>query len=109
MKYIIPAISSLGGTGRVHIASYDGTAFVLKDLESRTGITMDVGQDLAWLSYAFLDQDMRLLAKMAPVRSENLPLRVFTFANAKDTGVPPQNTTGYGNAYIPGYYSLWKV
>jgi len=108
-QFVIPAITTEGATGRVHIATYDGTPFVLKDLESKTVVTMDVGQDLAWLAYAFIDQDMRVLAKQPPVTNENLPLRVFTSANVKDTGVPPRNSTGYGKAYIPGYYKLWKV
>lgn len=108
-EYIIPAISTEGATGRVHIVSYDGTAFVLKDLEQGNAVTMDVGQDLAWLAYAFMDQNMRVLAGLKPLNSEKLPLRVFTSKNVSDAGKPPGNTTGYGKGYISGYLKLWKV
>jgi ribose transport system substrate-binding protein len=107
-QLIISAIKTAGAQKRIHITSYDGTPFVLKYLEDGTTVTMDVGQNLSWLAYAFMDQDMRVLAKQAPVANENLPLRAFTSKNVRLTGTPPVNNLGYGNAYISNYYKLWN-
>ncbi len=70
---------------------------------------MDVGENLDWLGWANIDQAMRLLAHIPPVKSENTPLRVFDASNVKEAGVPPKPSQGYGNAYVSGYKKLWML
>jgi ribose transport system substrate-binding protein len=108
-QFVIAGINASGAQGRVHISTYDGTPFVLQMLESGNTVTMDVGQDLDWLAYAFMDQEMRYLSGQKPVADENLPLRVFTKQNVNETGVPPKPSTGYGTADISGYHRLWGI
>lgn len=108
-QFVIAGIDAAVAHGKVNISTYDGTPFVLQYLQSGNAVTMDVGQDLDWLAYAFMDQEMRYLSGQKPVSNENLPLRVFDKSNVNETGVPPKPSTGYGTAYIAGYHKLWGL
>lgn len=108
-QFIVPAITAAGKTGKVHIATYDGTPFVLKMMQDGGTVRMDVGEDLDWVSKAVMDQDMRVAAGLPPVKNTNTPLYIFTKKNVDTAGTPPKNSTGYGKAYITGYDKLWGV
>ncbi len=108
-QYITPAISLAGDTGKVHIVSYDGTAFVLKYLLSHDGVVMDVGEDLKWIAWAIMDQEMRIMAGLKPVANENTPLMIWTQRNIASAGNPPQQSKGYGNGFVQGYEKLWEL
>lgn len=106
--YAANGVNLAGKGGQVKIVSYNGTQSVLAMLESHSSVTVDVGEPLDWLAYAFMDQAFRVLAGVSPVADEHTPFRVFTVANVAATGTPPTVTGGYGNAYIQGYQSLWQ-
>lgn len=108
-QFIVPAIKAAGREGKVHIATYDGTPFVLKMMETGNIVTMDVGEDLDWVAKAIMDQEMRVAGGLKPVANENTPLYIFTKANVKTAGVPPKVSTGYGSSYISGYQKLWGL
>lgn len=108
-QFIVPAITAAGKTGKVHIATYDGTPFVLKMMQDGDTVRMDVGEDLDWVSKAVMDQDMRIAAGLAPVKNTNTPLYIFTKKNVDTAGKPPKNSTGYGTDYITGYNKLWGL
>jgi ribose transport system substrate-binding protein len=107
-QFAAPAIIAAGKAGKVHMATLNGTPFALKMIETGNILSMDIGENLDWLAWADLDQGMRLMLALAPVKSENTPLRVFTKANVADTGTPPVYNKGYGTAYISGYTKLWS-
>lgn len=107
-EYINPAISLAGSSGKVHIITYDGTAFVLNYLRQKQDVVMDVGEDLKWVAYAIMDQEMRVMAGLKPVRDENTPLMIWTGKNIARAGNPPQQSRGYGTSFITGYTKLWK-
>ena len=46
---------------------------------------------------------------MKPVQSEHTPLRLFDETNVGEAGKPPQDSTGYGNAYVQKYKQLWGM
>jgi ribose transport system substrate-binding protein len=108
-QYAVPATLAADAGERVKIATFNGTPFVLQMLQDADLIAMDVGENLAWLGWATMDQALRLLAGLEPARSERTPLRVFTDANVGETGHPPQLGEGYGDAYISGYARLWGL
>jgi len=108
-QYIAPAITLAGDRGKVHIVTYDGTAFVLKMLQENDAVVMDVGEDLKWIAWAIMDQEMRIMAGLKPVKFENTPLMIFTQKNIRSAGVPPQQSEGYGNGFVPGYQKLWEL
>lgn len=108
-QFIVPAIITSGRVGKVHIVSYDGTPFVLKMMETGNIVQMDVGEDLDWVSKAIMDDEMRIVAKLRPIANEGTPLYIFTKKNVARAGTPPKNSTGYGTAYIKGYYKMWGL
>lgn len=108
-QYVAPAILASGAAGRVQIATFNGTPFVLKMLQDADIVAMDVGENLSWVGWASMDQVFRVIAGEEPVRSEHTPLRVFTDRNIDETGRPPRLDLGYGSAYVDGYKRLWGV
>lgn len=106
-QFVIPAITAAGRTQSVHIATFNGTPFALKDLADGNVIRMDIGENLDWLASANMDEVFRAMLGQAPVADEHTALRVFTKANIADTGNPPAYNLGFGSAYSTGYQQLW--
>ena len=38
---------------------------------------MDVGENLEWIGYAIVDQSMRIMGGLPPVKNARVPVRVF--------------------------------
>jgi len=108
-QFAVPAIVAAQRAGRVKISTFNGTPFVLRMLQEDDVVAMDVGEDLAWIGWASMDQAFRVVAHERPVRSENTPLRVFDDGNVDETGRPPRFDRGYGTAYVEGYRKLWGL
>jgi ribose transport system substrate-binding protein len=108
-RYVVPALRASNATGRVKISTFNGTPFVLEMLQDEDIVSMDVGENLAWVGWATMDQAFRAIAGLPPARSEHTPLRVFDDSNIDDTGRPPQLDRGYGDAFVRGYEELWGV
>jgi ribose transport system substrate-binding protein len=110
-QFVVPAITAAGRTGKVHIATYNGTPFVMGYLEQGKAVRFEVGENLNWLGYAYIDAEARILAGVKIPRqfNEHTALRAFTSANIKQAGNPPKLSTGYGNAYLVGYKKLWGI
>jgi ribose transport system substrate-binding protein len=111
-QFVVPAIIAANKIGKVHISTYNGTPFVLGYMQQKSDIVrMDVGENLDWLGWAYIDADARVLSgqKLPLQFDEHTPLRVFTRANVKQAGTPPELSTGYGTAYQSGYKRLWGV
>jgi ribose transport system substrate-binding protein len=108
-QYVVPAIRAQGAVGRVRVATFNGTPFVLKLLEDANVVQMDAGEDLEWVGWALMDQTFRVVAGERPIRSEHTPLRVFDRGNVREAGTPPRVDQGYGNAFVAGYERLWRV
>src|SRR4029450_5886008 len=70
------AIRAAGRTGKVKISTFNGTPEMLKEV-GKGIISMDVGENLEWIGYAIVDQSMRIMGGLAPVKSEHVPVRVF--------------------------------
>jgi ribose transport system substrate-binding protein len=109
VQYALPAITAAGKSGQVKIASYNADAYALKDLQSKTVVTMDLGESYSWLGYALADQTLRIMSGQPPVADEKVPVRVFDSSNVNESGNPPAINTGYGNAYLAGYTTLWGL
>ena len=108
-QYVRPAILAAGATDRVRISTFNGTPFVLRLLQDDDIVQMDVGENLAWVGWATMDQAFRVIAGEEPVESEHTPLRVFDDGNIAEAGTPPELDTGYGDAFVSGYKTLWGV
>ena len=108
-QYAKPAVAAAGLSGKVKVSTFNGTPFVLRMLEQKDLVAMDVGENLAWVGFATMDQAFRLLAGLAPVPSEHTPLRVFDESNVTDTGQPPALDRGYGDTFREGYERTWRL
>jgi ribose transport system substrate-binding protein len=108
-QFTAAGITSAGKTGKVKISTFNGTPFALKMIQDGNVLAMDVGENLDWLGWADMDQALRMLVGAKPVYSEHTPLRVFDKSNVAQTGRPPRDSTGYGNAYVAGYKKLWGL
>jgi ribose transport system substrate-binding protein len=108
-RYVVPGLRASNATERVKISTFNGTPFVLEMLQDEDVVRMDVGENLAWVGWATMDQAFRAIAGIAPAESEHTPLRVFDDSNIGDSGRPPKLDQGYGDAFVRGYRELWQV
>lgn len=116
-QFVVPAITAAGKSGKVFIATYNGTPFVMDYLNNGQAVKMEVGENLNWLGWAYIDSAARLMAGLTLPKppkhfNEHTALRVFTSKNIKDAiGADGKAalSTGYGTAYETGYKKLWGV
>lgn len=108
VEFVVPGIAAKHAANRVHIATFNGTPFVLNDIRKGL-VAMDVGQPTTWYGDATIGYEMRYLAKKKLPKSTGAPLYMWTKANVKRAGVPAVLGKGYGTAFIPGYRHLWKL
>jgi len=116
-QFVVPAITAAGKTGKVFIATYNGTPFVMDLLKQGTVVKMEVGENLDWMGWAYVDAAARLLSGLTLPKppnhfNEHTALRVFTSKNiAEAIGKDGKAalSTGYGNAYVAGYKKIWGV
>ena len=106
-QFVVPAVTITNSENRVKIDSFNGTPFVL-GLIQQGKVQMDIGENLDWIGRAIIDDEMRLLCGL-PMVNPRIPFYIFTEANAKDAGTPPELSRGYGDAYIDGYAKLWQL
>jgi ribose transport system substrate-binding protein len=107
--YAQSGITAASATGKVTMASYNGTPAILKMVQDKSSLKMDVGESIDWLGYATMDQTGRVLTGAGPIADgdEDTPLRVIDASNISETGTPPVADEGYGTAYVTGYTALW--
>jgi ribose transport system substrate-binding protein len=108
-QFVIPAITSASDTGKVGIATFNGTPFALKYLEDKNVIKMDISENLAWLAAANMDEAFRGMLGKPTLANEHTAMRVFTAANIGSTGHPPQYDLGLGTGWKTGYEKLWGI
>ncbi len=101
------AIRAAGRVGKVKIATFNGTPEILKEVKKGDIVAMDVGENLDWIAHAIMDQSMRIMGGLKPVRNARVPVRVFDEANIDQAG--PKFTSGWGTSYRPGYRKLWGL
>jgi len=101
------AIRAAGRTGKVKVSTFNGTPEMLKLVKQGDIVSMDVGENLEWIGYAIVDQSMRIMGGLAPVKSEHVPVRVFDGSNISQAGA--KFTLGWGSSYVSGYRKLWGL
>lgn len=107
-QFVVPALRLAGKTGKVKVATFNGTPFVLDDVRQGT-VDMDIGESLDWIAYATIDGHMRDLCGLPQPAVINVPFYIFDKSNVADAGVPAGYDKGYGDAYVTGFRKLWKL
>jgi ribose transport system substrate-binding protein len=107
VPFVSAAIRAAGRIGRVKVSTFNGTPEMLKLVKQGDIVSMNVGENLEWIAYAVVDQSMRIMGGLRPVRNARVPVRVFDKSNINQAG--PRFTGGWGNTYVPGYRRLWGL
>jgi ribose transport system substrate-binding protein len=107
VPFVAAAIRASGRIGRVKVSTFNGTPEMLKLVKQGDILNMNVGENLEWIAYAVVDQSMRIMGGLRPVRNARVPVRVFDRSNIGQAG--PRFTSGWGNTYISGYRRLWGL
>ena len=107
-QFVVPAINITGRRGKVRVATFNGTPFVL-DYVRNGDVDMDIGESLDWIARATVDGYLRALCGLPVPREIGVPFYIFDAANVKEAGVPAQFDQGYGDAYAQGYRRLWGL
>lgn len=105
------AILATARGAKTKIVSYNGSAPIMQMIQDEKSLLADVGEPLGWLGYANIDQALRVLTGVEPLKNHKTPLRVWDESNIDEAGAPVSQTDGYGpqSEYIDGYLSLWGV
>lgn len=110
VQYAVAAIRTTGKTGKIKVASFNATPGVLDEISKNGTVQMDIGENLQWLGWAYMDQVMRVLAHVTPLHDEKLGARIFYPGNIASAGKPASYTKGYGPpVFVAGYKKLWGV
>lgn len=104
-EFVVPALRTTGNVGKIKIATYAGTPFVLQDVKNGTA-QFDVAENLTWVGYSMLDDEMRLIGHLKPVFPEYLAIRAVSAANI---GNPSDVTALYGTSVGKGWLKLWGL
>ena len=64
---------------------------------------------LGWIARSTLDGYMRKLCGLPTYTTLNVPLYIFSAANAKDAGVPADFDKGFGDQHIAGFNAVWGI
>ncbi len=107
-QFVVPAIQITGRKGKVRVATFNGTPFVL-DYVRNGDVDMNIGESLDWIAHATLDGYLRALCGLPVPKDIGVPFYIFDAGNVKDAGVPAQFDQGYGKDYVAGYRRLWGL
>jgi ribose transport system substrate-binding protein len=107
VPFVAAAIRAAGRIGRVKVSTFNGTPEILKMVKQGDIVNMNVGENLEWIAYAVVDQSMRIMGGLRPVKNARVPVRVFDRSNIAQAG--PRFTSGWGTSYIRGYRKLWGL
>jgi ribose transport system substrate-binding protein len=107
-QFVIPGILTAGRSGKVKVATYNGTAFVLNDIRTNNTVAMDVGESSAWIGAANMDQVLREITGHKPLADAQTPIRIFTRSNIAEAGSPPDPDNAFGTSYVAGYRKVWS-
>ena len=107
-QFVVPAIQITGRKGKVKVATFNGTPFVL-DYVRNGDVDMNIGESLDWIAYATIDGHLRDACGLPTPTALNVPFYIFDKSNAAEAGTPAQFDTGYGDAYKAGFQKLWGL
>jgi ribose transport system substrate-binding protein len=107
-QFVVPAIQITGRQGKVRIATFNGTPFVL-DYVRDGKVDMDIGESLDWIARATIDGYLRADCGLPVPKELGVPFYVIDASNVRDAGVPAVFDQGYGDAYLRGYRAAWML
>jgi len=107
-QFVVPALRLTGQLGKVKVATFNGTPFVL-DFIQQGAADMDIGESLDWIAYATVDGHLRDACGLKSPTALNVPFYIFDKNNVAEAGKPAKFDTGYGDAYKAGFHKIWQL
>jgi ribose transport system substrate-binding protein len=104
-------VKQAGATGKVKIASFNGTAAALDLVKQGDVFVADPAQSNRWAAWAAVDQAMRGMLQMEPANPV-LPIRYVNTADLKNVDVSSSNKISdalFGTEYQSAYRTLWGL
>lgn len=104
-------VQQAGGSGRVHIVSFNGTPAALALVKQGNVFVADPAQDNEWAAWGAVDQALRGMLKMQPANPV-LPIRYVNTQDLKNVDVSSSasvNQALFGNSFKAGYLKLWGM
>lgn len=122
VNYLLPIYSDMGifaaagvqqagATGKVHIASFNGTPAAQALVKKGDIYAVNTAQDNEWIGWAVVDQAMRGMLKMEPAN----PIAPVRYVATKDLqNVDTSSSTAlstalFGDDYKQGFLKLWGL
>jgi len=100
---VIPGVGSDTG---VSLYAWGGGTSVVNTMPKTPSLKLDVGEGPVRIGYTVVDEIARALVLHKTSIDETVPIRAFTVSNYAADSDP---TSGYGNAFISGFRSLWGL
>lgn len=104
-------IQQAGATGRVHIASFNGTPAAQALVKRGDIYAVNTAEDHEWIGWAVVDQAMRGMLGMEPA-DPIAPIRYVGTADLKDIDTSSGAALGlalFGDDYKQGFLKLWGL
>ena len=100
---------TIAGRTDVLTGSYNGVTAVIKRIQGKKIVAFTVGESANQVAYFNMDQALRILSGVPPVKDPATPFRYFDASNAAEAGSPPKDDVGYGSDYKSGFLKLWGM
>lgn len=122
VNYLLPIYSDMGifaaagirqagATGRVHIASFNGTPAAQALVKTGDIYAVNTAEDNEWIGWAVVDQAMRGMLGMEPANPV-APIRYIGTKDLKDVDTSSGRSLGlalFGDDYRQGFLKLWGL
>lgn len=122
INFILPIYDAMGifattgvqqaaATGKVHVASQDGSPAALALVKQGDVFVADVAKSSSWAAWAAVDQAMRGMLEMEPA-DPVLPIRYVDSEALEDVDTSTSKSVDealFGPAYQDGYKALWGL
>lgn len=106
-----PIITSAHANTKITLGTQNADLAPMQQLAAgNTAVKAEVGDPTTWEGWASMDQALRGMTGMKPVKNEHVPTRLFDTANIKSVTLKASMTTWYGKVnYRTDYERLWGV
>ena len=104
-------VQQAAATGKVYIASQDGTPAALSLVKKGDIFVADVAKSTSWAAWGAMDQAMRGILEMKPA-DPVLPVRYVDTDALKDVDTKSSDSVDaalFGDGYRVGYLKLWGL
>jgi ribose transport system substrate-binding protein len=110
VQFVVPAIRAAGAADKVKIVTSTTTPSVM-DLLAKHDIVLADVDVLAgdWMSWAWMDQSIRLITGASPVKFTQVPTRVFDRTNIGSINPDAPSTSWFSTDFRAEYKKLWGV